>query len=141
MRLAPFIPCAQAAVHGTGLAEGVGGISVLNEFYGRGDIPIGAYRGHVGNPEHTPAPGWVHQGRGVYLQDMLDHFNSTIRSWDDVPDSLSVYRSSLASAADASVTVVNIGHTTNLLDLLESGPDIHSDLTGLALVQKKVLRP
>ena len=34
-----------AVVHNTGLYEGVGAISVINHYYGRDDVPIGAYKG------------------------------------------------------------------------------------------------
>eukprot|EP00966_Prymnesium_polylepis_P238622 5518467-Prymnesium_polylepis.1 len=36
-----------AVLHNTGLDEGVGAVSVINHFYGRDHIPIGAYRGSV----------------------------------------------------------------------------------------------
>ena len=39
-----------AVIHDTGLFTGVGAISVINDYYGRPDIPIGAYRGIVGSP-------------------------------------------------------------------------------------------
>ena len=43
-----------------------------------------------------------------------------------------------AAAADQSVRVVAIGHAINILDLLMSGPDDVSSLSGHALVVKKV---
>ncbi|EOD20735.1 hypothetical protein EMIHUDRAFT_229346 [Emiliania huxleyi CCMP1516] len=37
-----------AVTHNTGLEQGVGAVSVINHYFGRDDIPIGAYRGPVG---------------------------------------------------------------------------------------------
>jgi inosine-uridine nucleoside N-ribohydrolase len=37
-----------AITHDTGLSEGVGAVSVINHYYGRDHIPLGAYRGEVG---------------------------------------------------------------------------------------------
>lgn len=131
-------PCAQATVHGTGLAEGVGGMSVINHFYGRDDIALGAYHGNVGDPAFSAMPEWTRKGRGVYVQHLLDHFESPVRSRDDVPNATVVYRSQLAAADDGGVTVVVVGHMTNVLNLLNSGPDAHSKYTGVELVRRKV---
>ena len=40
--------CFKAIVHNAGLPEGVGALSVLNTFYGRPDLPLGAYKGSFG---------------------------------------------------------------------------------------------
>lgn len=52
-----------AVLHNTGLKEGVGAISVINHFYGRDHIQIGAYRGPIGDPSHTPGPVWTNHVR------------------------------------------------------------------------------
>ena len=67
-----------AMLHGTGLDEGVGGISVVNHFYGRDFIPIGAYRGDVGNPAHTFNPDWTNNGAGWYVNNLVEAFDSPI---------------------------------------------------------------
>ena len=38
-----------AVVHNTGLLEGVGAISVINHYYGRDHVPIGAFKGKFGS--------------------------------------------------------------------------------------------
>jgi hypothetical protein len=53
-----------AVVHGTHLPSGPGAISVINHYFGRPRIPIGAYKGSVGNPDDTPGPDWTNHGRG-----------------------------------------------------------------------------
>lgn len=98
-----------AIVHDTGLDSGVGGISAINHFYGRPDIPIGAYRGPVGRPSTSEKPAWVHKGRGVYVDDLVASFPvGGVRTAKDVPSALEVYRSVLGAAPDRSVTVVSI---------------------------------
>lgn len=34
-----------AVVHNSGLPQGIGAVSVINHYYGRDDIPLGAYKG------------------------------------------------------------------------------------------------
>ena len=45
-----------AVIHNTASPTAVGAISVINEYYARGDIPIGAYRGRVGAPGDGQSP-------------------------------------------------------------------------------------
>ena len=55
-------------------------------------------------------------------------------------DAVAVYRRALAGEPDTSVVVVTVGFFTNLRDLLLSGPDSLSELTGRELVERKVKR-
>ena len=128
-----------AVVHGTGLAEGVGAVSVINHFYGRDRIPIGAYRGPVGDPSRTPGPAWTNGGRGWYVDALLRLFPSPIRNASQVSDAVRVFRRALVDAPPGrSVTVVALGHATNLLGLLRSPPDDISPSTGVDLVRRRV---
>ena len=130
-----------AVVHGTGLAQGAGAISVINHYYGRDDIPIGAYRGTIGRPESTPGPDWTNHGAGWYVSSLLEKFSSPVRDASEVEPAVSVFRRALANAPGwRSVTVVAIGHATNLLDLLRSPPDAISNLRGVDLIKEKVKR-
>lgn len=45
-----------AVVHDTGLPSGVGAISVINEFWRRGNIMIGGYHGELGSPDASSDP-------------------------------------------------------------------------------------
>lgn len=114
-----------AMLHGTGLSAGVGGISVINHFYGRDGIPIGAYRGDTGAPEHTfdgerRAFAWTNRGNGHYVSGLMSTFESPVRQADDVLDALTVYRRTLQASLPRSIVVASIGFSTNLLDLLKS---------------------
>lgn len=51
---------------------------------------------------------------------------------------MQTYRSVLASAVNGSLTVISIGFLTNLADMLRSGADSASTLTGAELIQAKV---
>lgn len=55
----------------------------------------------------------------------------------DYPTAANLYRELLANAADASVTIVCVGTLTALAELLETGPDGISSLSGTELLAKK----
>ena len=126
-----------AVVHDANLNTGVGAISAINEYFGRSSIPIGAYHGPIGSGDAGEAKWWTHNGRGVYVDDLVETFQPRIRNYSQVPSALTVYRRTLAAAADHTITIVSVGFTTNLLDLLQSGPDRESPLSGLMLVAQK----
>ena len=87
-----------AVIHDTALPEGVGAVSVINEYYGR-QIPLGAYRGRVGAPGSDLAqPGWTNQGRGRYVDSLLSEFASPVRHASEVADAVTVYREALNRA-------------------------------------------
>ena len=129
-----------ATLHGTGLPKGVGGLSVINHHYGRDYVPIGAYRGDVGNPELTLGPRWTNYGNGHYVESLVENFESPVREANDVLDARAVYRRVLAASPDNSVTIASVGLFTNLKDLLESQPTRDNPLSGIELVRNKVAR-
>lgn len=126
-----------AVVHDAALPTGVGAISAINHYYQRDDIPIGAYFGSIGSSSEG-MPKWTNRGRGVYVDDLVRRFDPPITDFSQVRDATQVYRSVLAKAADHSITIVSVGFVTNLLNLLRSKADKHSDLNGAALVARKV---
>jgi hypothetical protein len=78
-------------------------------------------------------------GKGWYVDDLVDSFPSPIKDASQVDDALTVFRRALAGAPGwRQVTVVAIGHATNLLALLQSPADAISGWTGLELVRQKV---
>ena len=106
-----------------------GVISVLNTWYGREDLPIGAYRGSGLNPNDSYLP---------YVPLLVNNFPSPIKNTSQVPSAVDVYRKTLAAQPDGSVAISSIGLLTNLEALLKSGPDQFSKMTGAALVSAKV---
>ncbi len=73
-----------------------------------------------------------------YACDLVTTFGA--HSAPIVHESVALWRKVLSESADASVTVVSIGFLTNLADLLKSGADEHSELSGRTLVERKVAR-
>ena len=126
-----------AIVHDTGLETGVGGVSVINRYYRRANIPVGAYRGIVGTPpvdglDHTDAY-WTHNTRGVYVDRLVSGFPSHVKNSSQVPDAVTTYKDALRTAEPHSVTVVSIGHATVLVELLRTA-------SGRSLIEQKVVR-
>ncbi len=98
-------------------------IDVINTYYHRPDIPIGAVRGSSSN--------------GYYTKALADAYPHDAKR-ENLPEPATLYRQILAAQEDSSVTIVTVGFLPNLAALLQSPPDDISDLSGLELVQKKV---
>ena len=62
-----------AVMHNTGLFNGVGAVSVINTYYGREDVPIGAYKGPFAANE-----------TGKYVLDLVQNFPSPIKNYSQV---------------------------------------------------------
>jgi pyrimidine-specific ribonucleoside hydrolase len=109
--------------------EGVAAVlNVFNTYFKKPGIPIG-----------------VPKGKALELKDkqhwtdtLIKNYPHKIKSNDEAPDAIAVYRKVLASQPDTSVTVITVGFVTNLAGLLQSQPDRYSKLTGIQLVEKKV---
>jgi inosine-uridine nucleoside N-ribohydrolase len=65
-------------------------------------------------------------------------FKHQLKSNDDAPDAMELYRKILASSPDTSVVVLTVGYMSNIETLLKSGPDRFSELSGPELVKRKV---
>jgi len=109
--------------------EGVAAVfNVLNTYFKRPGVLIG-----------------VPKSKALELKDsqhwsdtLLLNYPHKIKKNDEVLSAIEVYRKSLASQPDGSVTIITVGFLTNLADLLQSVPDKYSKLTGKELVRKKV---
>jgi len=104
----------------------------LNTFYGRGEIPIGVVRDGK-TPEQGKYLGLVEtrdEGRLRYPHDLA--------RGDDAPDAVALLRATLAARPDGSVTIAQVGFSTNLARLLDSPADAAAPLTGRDLVARKV---
>jgi inosine-uridine nucleoside N-ribohydrolase len=110
-----------------------GAISVLNHYYGRDTIPIGAYN------VSTPGASLEMQDPLDYVNVLVSTFDSPIKTSSQAEDGVTLYRRVLAAQPDRSVAISSIGIHTNLAALLKSKPDEHSPLDGLALVARKVM--
>ena len=118
-----------AIVHDAGYPRGIGAVSVLNHYYGRDQIPLGAFKGRFGA-----------ESSGVYIDDLVDNWESPVKHYDQVKEAVEVLREALAAAEDQSVVISSVGFLTNIADLLSSPGDIISTKTGYELVRDKVGR-
>jgi hypothetical protein len=124
-----------AVAHTNAFVKGVGAISALLTYYGRTNVSLGAYKG--GWARDPTAGAHRHHTADRYVSDLADNFPATVRTAAEVPSTVSVYRQALAAQEDHSVYLVSIGITTNMRDLVQSPPDIHSPLTGAELLARK----
>jgi inosine-uridine nucleoside N-ribohydrolase len=109
--------------------EGVAGVlNLFNTYFKRPNIPIGVPKGNaleLRDPQH-------------WTDTLLAKYPHKIKTNDEVPDAVQLYRKVLASQPDHSVTIVTIGFLTNLSNLLNSEADQYSALDGKQLIKKKV---
>lgn len=108
---------------------------VINTYFGRGDIPIGLVRNGIENPAV-----WIDYGNlpNHTNPDSSLMFARTVSDYNTLPDGWQLYRRLLAGQPDHSVSIVSVGFVTCLSQLLQSGADEHSPLTGVELVRQKV---
>lgn len=109
-------------------------VSALNQYYRRPGIPIGVVRDGKTREAGKFLPLVERQENGKYLYPV----GPTLGKPAGVPDAVTVLRRTLAMARDQSVSVVQVGFSTNLARLLESPADALSPLAGVDLVKAKV---
>lgn len=103
-------------------------IEVFNQYFNKPGIPIGVVA--PGAPNFSAPNHWN--------DSIVSKFLGKLKTNDDYPGAVEVYRKTLAAQPDKSVTIVTVGFMGNLADLLKSGADKFSPLSGKQLVQKKV---
>ena len=100
-------------------------VDAINRFYLNPKIPIGTRK----DPTYT--------NESNYNKVIADNFEYKL-TYNDVPETVDMYRKILASAADSSITIVTVGPLLNIQRLLQSKADKYSALTGSELISKKV---
>lgn len=111
-----------------------GALSVINTYYGRPELPVGAYQGELWDDAR---PYWLEPDTD-FLEPLVEEYSSPIQTRDEAREAVSLYRETLAAQPDGSVTVVTVGFLQNLADLLVSAADAHSPASGLELINQKV---
>jgi inosine-uridine nucleoside N-ribohydrolase len=109
-------------------------VDLVNHFYGRGSIPVGAVRNGK-TPEDSPMiriPAERKRSGGAPL------YPRRLASGKDAPEAVGLLRKVLSSQEDGSVVMVQVGFSTNLARLLDTPGDAHSPLVGRELVARKV---
>jgi inosine-uridine nucleoside N-ribohydrolase len=98
-------------------------VRLVDEYYGRGSIPVGI----------------VHDGKtpddGLYVRQVCELHG---RHPHEPADAVELLRKTLAEEQDGQVTLIQVGFSTNLARLMESGSDRYSSLSGMDLITKKV---
>jgi inosine-uridine nucleoside N-ribohydrolase len=106
-------------------------IEVINTYFGRPDIPVGATKSESGVS--------LTSGHRVKWTDVLpEKYPHRTANTSDAPDAVKIYRQILNRQPDNSVVICTVGFFTNLKELLLSGADEYSRLTGKELVARKV---
>lgn len=109
-------------------------VDLVNTFYRRPSIPIGVVKGGK-TPNDTPMIRVPAERRTVSGSFVYPH---RLTDGAAAPDAVVVLRKALAAEADGAVTIVQVGFSTNLARLLESGADAASPLPGRELAARKV---
>lgn len=130
-----------AVVCSAPIAACAGAARAINAAYGRAGIPVAAVR----VPDYGSAPAWqayrAHRanarigGENATYADLLAR---TRPPGEPVEDAVALYRRLLAAAAPGSLAICGIGTLTALAQLLASGPDAASPLSGRELAARAV---
>lgn len=103
-------------------------IEVINTYFGRPGLPLGA-----------PKKNGPNMGSSQHWADsIVAEYPHKLNSTSEAEDAVAVYRRILNSQPDQSVTIVTVGFLTNLANLLDSKPDQYSNQTGAELISRKV---
>lgn len=124
------------------VAECAATAQVLNAWFGQPGLPVAAVR--VGDAASAPAWQGYREHRARFLAGGHAYHAAVAAcppprpAGVPVEEAVACYRRLLAAAAPGSLTIAAIGTLTALAQLLASGPDAHSPLTGVELVRRQV---
>jgi len=103
-------------------------IEVINTWFGRPDLPVGAPAGEgavMGSSQH-------------WADSITARYEHRTKSTSEAPDAVKIYRKILSGSPEKSVTIVTVGFLTNLSDLLKSPADEISSVSGPELIESRV---
>ena len=110
---------------------------LMNNYYGFPTLPIALERNGTYERfcyiNYSPI-AQLTDGNGNLL------FARTYSDYSSIPDGYVLYRRLLANSADGSVTIILTGIASTIANLLTSGADQYSSLSGVELVRLKVKR-
>src|SRR5476651_2101751 len=113
-----------ATMASTKYAGVAGVLNVFNTYFNRPGIPVGVPKGYA-----LELRDWQH-----WTDTLLAKYPHKIKTNAHAWDAVKLYRKILAARPDHSVTIVTIGFLTNLSNLLNTGSDKYSSLSGAALI-------
>ena len=108
---------------------------VMNTYFGHGEVPVGLVRDGIKNPKVWIDYAHVADTKDGEGQTMFRHM---LAGYSSLPDGWQLHRRLLAAQPDHSVSIVCVGFVTCLAQLLSSGADAYSSLSGVELVRRKV---
>jgi inosine-uridine nucleoside N-ribohydrolase len=111
-------------------ASAVPYVRLVNAFYGRGQLPVGSAVKTINGGDKD---GYL----SATLKQAPENLSAAARATTPQETAVSLLRRLLAESA-GKVTIVQVGFSTNLAELLDSKPDRFSPLPGLDLVREKV---
>jgi len=111
-----------------------GALDAINTYYGRANIPVARNP----RPQYSVATPYWRTPAPRFVKDLAMRFPNSTSATASLPSATTVYRKTLASQPDGSVTIIAIGFLQNLADLMASGPDSYSSLNGMELIRRKV---
>jgi arylsulfatase A-like enzyme len=103
-------------------------LDAFNLYFGRPGIEIGVNKG----------PGFLRDSK--YAEAIARNWTRRYASAEAMPDAVALYRRLLAREEDGAVVLISVGQLTNMANLLASGPDASSPLSGKELVRRKIRR-
>ena len=108
---------------------------VMNTYFGHGEVPVGLVCDGIKEPKV-----WIDYAHVADTKDGEGQpmFRRTVADYSSLPDGWRLYRRLLAAQPDRSVSIVSVGFVTCLAQLLTSGADEYSSLSGVELVRRKV---
>lgn len=104
-------------------------IEIINNLYGRKNIPIGMLKDGMTKEEG--------KFLGAVVDQKLPNGKFAYPRSGKSEEAISLLRRVLSQAQDGSVVMIQVGFSTNLARLLDSSPDKFSSLNGMDLVRKK----
>ena len=104
----------------------------IASYYGHPNVPIGANLGNIPNDYASYS--------SYFTQQVAARFGTPSETRFNYSNAVTVYRQALAGAPDSSVYILSGGYYRPMMELLQSGPDSISPLTGMQLVAQKVAR-
>lgn len=105
-------------------------MSVINTYFGNPHTPLGVTKDLNAHTDPQGTQNWTEYIRS--------HFPSYIQNNSQVPDAVQVYMKVLEEQPDQSVTILSLGHFTNMANLLRAPAPGPGKLNGSQLVQLKV---
>lgn len=108
---------------------------LMNYYFNHPNLPMGVERNGVNAPNvYIPYSGigQLTNDDGSFM------FDRSFLDYSKLPDGWKLYRKLLSNQPDRSVKICAIGFMSTIVQLLKSGPDEYSTLTGQELVEKKV---